>query len=151
MKFKIIPNKQTPKTAKEINPELMTDEVIIIFEKFVSFASRQNNCVGLAANQCTLDGRRIELRFFAIKIQGRWDIVINPNIRNYRGKGEEMIETCLTWLGKYIKALRWYGLSVEYFNIKGEKIIRDITGIEAQIWQHELNHLDGIEEEFTNE
>jgi peptide deformylase len=150
MKFKIIPNEQTPKAEYDISEDFNHKIITRLFEKFVSFASRQKNCAGLASNQVSLNGARIHERFFAIKSEGRWDIVINPRIKQYRGKVEEKIEGCLTWLGKKIIAKRHTSISVEYFNIKGEKISADIAGYEAQIWQHEMNHLDGIEEKFID-
>lgn len=148
MKFKIIANTQTPKIDKNKPPLLLIKEDKQMLIKFLSFARRQHNCCGLAANQVSLDGERIMERFFAIKIGHVWDIVIYPKILEYRGKSVFKKEGCLTWLGKTIKAERWHEITVEYYNIKGDHFIRRLEGVEAQIWQHECNHLNGVEEEF---
>ena len=144
MKFKVIPNEQTPKCTELINLE----EDRKMLEKFWSFARRQHNCAGLASNQCSCKGERIMKPFFAIKVDNRWDIIIEPQILNYIGKKEVMIEGCLTWLGKKIRAERHPTVDVSYTNLKGEKIERQVKGFEAQVWQHEYNHLMGVEEEF---
>lgn len=152
MKFKIIPNERTPK-ANDIL--FQKDIKLKLFEKFLSFASRQHNCVGLAANQVSLNGERIRKPFFAIKYNHFWDIVLKPKILKYVGAGEEKKESCLTWIGKDIIVMRWLHIEVEYYNLKGEFIKENITGIKAQIFQHEYNHLMGVlenvQERLNNE
>lgn len=153
MKFKIIPNEQTP----EVRLHLSFSENYMIYsdrklmEKFYSFARRQKNCAGLAANQVSVDGTRIMKRFFAIKVNGIWDIIINPEIVNYQGKKTQRFEGCLSWLGKSIIADRFPKINVRYFNLKGEKIEREVSGLEAQVWQHEVDHLNGVEERIQPE
>jgi len=147
MKFKIIPNEQTSKCIDIVNLE--TDKKLL--EKFLSFSMRQYNCAGLAANQVSLDNNRIMKSFFTICFNHHWDIIINPEIIEYIGESEQKIEGCLTWLGKKIIAERYSEIHVSYYNIKGLKIVATIIGYEAQIWQHEYNHLMGIEEKFLEE
>ena len=60
MKFEIVPNEQTP----EIPAIAFSDGKLYVehhreeFEAFLDFAREQPTAVGLAANQCTLDGER---------------------------------------------------------------------------------------------
>ena len=151
MKFKIIPNEQTPKVER-----MLLSSVIIsnrdrkLLEKFYSFARKQKNCVGLAANQCTVNGERIMKLFFAIKLNYIWDIMIDPYIVSYKGKKERKIESCLTWLGEELFADRYTKINVVYFNLTGEKVKKEISGLEAQIWQHEYDHLNGVKEKFSS-
>lgn len=148
MKFKIIANEQTPavKDSKFVLRLLDEDKKMLI--KFLSFARRQYNCCGLAANQVSCDGERIMEKFFAIKVGHVWDLVLCPLIKQYNGKKEIKEEGCLTWLGKTIRAERFPRIKVWYYNLRGELIEREIEGFEAQIWQHEYNHLLGIKEEI---
>lgn len=149
MKFKIIANTQTPEV---ILPYTALDQLLIykrqMLVKFLSFASRQYNCCGLAANQVSCDGTRIMERFFAIKVGHVWDLVIDPLIMAYEGTPVIKKEGCLTWLGRTILAERYPQIKVRYFNLKGQHIEREISGIEAQIWQHEYKHLMGVAEVF---
>jgi peptide deformylase len=148
MKFKIIPNEQTPEITIFTDPQMLIIKQKKFLIKFLSFARRQHNCAGLAANQVSLDGDRIMERFFAIKIGHFWDLVINPEIIDYFGKPVIKKEGCLTWLGKTIIVKRHPEIRVKYYNIKGELFDKNINGFEAQIWQHEYNHLMGIAEVF---
>jgi len=148
MKFKIIPNEQTPETISILSVYEWIFLNKKLLEKFLSFASRQHNCAGLAANQVSVDGERIMRSFFAIKDGHFWDMVIEPYISIYKGEGEDKTEGCLTWLGRKIIAKRWSSIDVRYWNLKGEFIKKSVVGLQAQIWQHEYNHLMGIEEKF---
>jgi peptide deformylase len=141
MKFKIIPNQQTPAI---IQNNFLS---ILACEKFLSFAMRQkNHCVGLAANQVSLDGQRFNVNMFAIKYNHQWDIILSPRILEFYGKPEIKIEKCLTWLGKKIEAERYNSIYVEYLPLRGGTTYRKLYDLEAQIFQHEYNHLMGIEE-----
>lgn len=153
MKFKIIPNEQTPEIAlyndiqqQEVIPFI--EENYLLLSKFLSFARTKKNCVGLAANQVSVDGNRIMKPFFAIKEGSFWNLILFPKIIEGYGLPKEEIETCLTWIGKKIKATRHPGISVSYYTLKGEYIETLIKNFEAQIWQHEYNHLKGINEIF---
>jgi peptide deformylase len=149
MKFKIIPNEQTPKIEMYQNPHRFIIEYKNMLEKFWTFTIKQKDCAGLAANQVSVNGSRIIDPFFMARdSQNRWDMIICPKILKYHGKAEEKIEGCLTWLGKKIIAERYPEIEVNYFNIKFEEFTTTIKGFQAQIWQHEYNHLMGIEEKF---
>ena len=148
MKFKIIPNEQTPELAYDKGADVILKENDKLLRKFLSFTRRQHNCAGLASNQVSVDGQRIDIPFFAI-LDDRinfWDIVINPIIEDYIGNKETKIEGCLTWLGKKIEVERYPAIKVMYCNLKGEGISEVIEGYLAQVFQHEYNHLKGIEE-----
>lgn len=150
MKFKIIPNEQTPKVEQNNDNFISLQDDKKMLLKFLSFARRQHNCVGLAANQVNLDGERIMKRFFAIKFGHFWDVIIGPEIIDYIGTEEIKQEGCLTWIGRKLVARRFDKICVNYASLGGE-IVRDriIQGLEAQIWQHEYNHLCGVREVFA--
>lgn len=78
-----------------------------------------------------------------------WELIIHPKIINYIGKPETKIEGCLTWIGKDIIAKRYPEIEVEYYTLKCEKVRKRITGFMAQVWQHEYNHLMGVEEKVV--
>lgn len=146
MKFKIIPNEQTPyikgtKTAEEL---IKTDKKLL--EKFLSFAMRQHNCTGLASNQVAVNGKRIEERFFAIKDINGWELCLMPEIIEVQGNQIEMKEGCLTWLGKTLIAKRFINIVVTYYDLHGKFYTKELDGFKAQVFQHEYDHLNGIEE-----
>lgn len=165
--FSIIIAEQTPKV-----PELTVDvkeyiqQNAEILAAFLQYASERKTAVGLAANQVSFQEmgekgaitsrERLMLRCFAIRSrQGVWRLIINPEITEYIGTKFTKSEGCLTWPDNKIIADRSFAVKVSYYTIDGEKVEGEIyRGFEAQIWQHECNHINGVEErieerEFT--
>ncbi len=69
---------------------------------------------------------------------------INPVITKFSKKTETAEEGCLSIRGVYGLVTRSKNVSIEAENEKGEKITRGAGGILARIFQHEIDHLDGI-------
>jgi len=154
-KFQVIPNEQTPK-VDIINNNIQSDIIIREYIKkhedslddFLEFILDQENAAGLAANQVSIDGIRFMVRAFALKNldNNMWSIIINPIIKEYIGINEMKTEGCLTWKGRKIIANRYRAVKVEYYDFMGNKHIETYKGFVGQIWQHEINHLNGIPE-----
>ncbi len=71
-------------------------------------------------------------------------VFINPVItRNSRSK-REMVEGCLSVRGIYGTTKRHERVSVEAYDETGRKFVRHASGLMAQIFQHEIDHLKGI-------
>jgi len=150
MIFEIIPNQQTPCIFELVHDFEANKE---IFNTFLEFASNHRNAVGLAANQCSIDGERFMQNVFALRNLkiNTWKLIINPKIDLYFGMVEPKLEGCLTWVGKSILADRLRAVKVSYDDIDGNHYTNQIYGgFEAQIWQHEINHLNGIEENVVD-
>ena len=122
----------------------------------MEYAKTRDNAVGLAANQCAIyyddceDGMRFNIRAFAIRnmITREWSLVIDPVINKYFGIKEIKAEGCLTWKNMVIVAERSRQVEVSYYDLEGN--LHDgetYKGFPAQIWQHEVNHLNGVEED----
>ena len=151
MEFEVIPNEQTP-VLSLIQDEFIKDYIEThreSLEAFLEYASTKDNAVGLACNQVALDGERFAIRAFALGGKQRnWRLVIDPVITEYIGIQEIKAEGCLTWKGQVIVAERSRAVEVSYYDMDGNFHENEIyKGFEAQIWQHEINHLNGIEED----
>ncbi len=155
MEFKVIPNEQTPKT-NEFCFERITDYIEKcrkVLRGFLEYASGCNNAVGLAANQCSLDDERFMHRVFALRNMATrgWSLVIDPVITKHLGIKEQKAEGCLTWKGQVIVAERYRAVEVSYYDMEGNYHTGEIyKGFDAQIWQHEVNHLNGVEEDVRD-
>ena len=152
MEFKVIPDEQTPAVPKIAfsDSKLFIEEHRKELEAFLEFARSRGNAVGLAANQCALDGERFDLRVFAIRntVSREWSLVIDPHIDKYLGLQQWKAEGCLTWKGKTIVAQRYEGVLVDFFDMDGiHRQAEVFKGFDAQIWQHEINHLNGVDED----
>jgi peptide deformylase len=148
-KFEIIPNEQTPKVPEISNfKEYITINREILGE-FLENCRWKTNAVGLACNQMSLNGERFMIRAFAYvdNYDKIWRIAIDPIINEYVGLKEIKCEGCLTWKDKVIVAERSRGIRVSYYDIHGNFHVNELfKGFVAQVWQHEINHLNGIEE-----
>jgi len=71
-------------------------------------------------------------------------IFINPIIKKISKDKKLIDEGCLSVRPIYGKVRRATKSTVEAYNEKGKKFIKDGSGLIAHIFQHEIDHLDGI-------
>jgi peptide deformylase len=116
------------------NPPIDPEELAILLVD----AMRKNNGIGLAANQLGLP-----YRVFAMEGEPAL-VCFNPKIIM---PGNEIVlleEACLTFSGLYIKVKRPRDIRVRFTGPDGQVYTRTFTGMSARVFQHELDHLDGI-------
>lgn len=78
------------------------------------------------------------------ELPGEDAVYINPQlVKMSRGKTEKH-EGCLSVRGKWGIVPRAEKATVSAYNENGEKFIRGASGFLAHIFQHELDHLEGI-------
>ena len=97
--------------------------------------------VGLSANQIGIK-ERVFIMYSDIK-KKETIICFDPMITEY---GEETIimeEGCLTWPGIWLRIERPEGFRCNYYDIDGELIQVQMHGLEARIFQHEYDHMEG--------
>jgi peptide deformylase len=70
--------------------------------------------------------------------------MINPEIVDRSGEVVAGWEGCLSVPGLRGLVLRDKAIEVKYFTRQGELVQTELTGFVARIFQHELDHLDGI-------
>ena len=138
-------------TMPSAAPEKWIADNSELLNGFLEYASNRGDAVGLAANQCSLDGERMKHRFFAMRVDDAWRIVVDPQIIDRSGNPETLHEGCLTWPGKKVVAERYPEITVSYFTIDGEYVQSEgFKDFNAQLFQHEYDHLDGINEALIN-
>lgn len=71
-------------------------------------------------------------------------VYINPQIKKTSRKKVPLDEGCLSVRYLYGKVKRAEKVTVEAYNEKGEKFTKGGSGLLAQIFQHETDHLDGV-------
>ena len=71
-------------------------------------------------------------------------VFINPSLTKLSRDKENMDEGCLSVRYLYGKVKRSKKASIEAYNENGKKIKRGASGLLAQIFQHETDHLDGV-------
>ena len=94
-------------------------------------------CVGMAANMIGISKRVI------IVNRGLTDLVMFNPVLLKKVTPYETEEGCLSLAGVR-KTTRYEHIEVEYYDMKWKKKRLKLSGWEAQICQHELDHLEGI-------
>jgi len=98
-----------------------------------------NNGVGLAANQVG-----VPYRIFAMRGAPENFVCFNPKLI-MPGTDEVLLEEgCLTYPKLLVKIKRPQHIRVRFNTPNGDMMTKQFTGLTARIFQHELDHLDGI-------
>ncbi len=71
-------------------------------------------------------------------------IIVNPKMIKYSKNKIDGWEGCLSLDGVRGKVPRAREITVHYYNEKGEKVIEKALGLWARIFQHEIDHLNGV-------
>ena len=94
-------------------------------------------CVGMAANMIGVKKRVIIVNMGFIDI-----VMFNPILLS-KDAPYETEEGCLSLSGVR-KTTRYENIEVEYYDMNWKKQRQKLSGLPAQICQHELDHLEGI-------
>lgn len=134
------------KPVKKINPALLNTlkEMIKLTKTF-----KEPEGVGLASTQVGL-----EESFFVAKDDPptpglrrageKFIMVINPQIKSLSKRTKTYFEGCLSTPDIWGEVKRHTSLKVSYLDQSGKTITVSLKGIPAWIFQHEIDHLDGI-------
>lgn len=97
------------------------------------------NGLGLSANQCGY-----KLRMFVMGTREQQVACINPRITDKDGDPIKMREGCLSYPGLFLNIPRYNKIEVSYFDENGQEVSVWLDGLPAQVFQHELDHMNGI-------
>jgi peptide deformylase len=101
--------------------------------------------VALAAVQVDQLYRIVVLRNnFDDKDDKSFSIFINPQITKYEGEIEEDFEGCLSIRDVYGRVPRHSKVRVKALNLEGREVIVKAEGFLARIFQHEIDHTNGV-------
>lgn len=133
-----------PRTENKLMREIIVD---------LKDTIREKNLVGLAANQIGYDKR-----IFVINFNGDLRSFVNPIITKTGGL-ELSREGCASIPGKEFVRPRHNDIEVTYMTPLGKIESRQLVGMAATVFQHEIDHLDGmllsdigfeVDEDFDN-
>lgn len=146
--FKVLEGEKSCMTKAVEQPQAYYFNNKPMLDEFLRFCQYQEKAVGLAANQVSVNGKRWKDRVCAVRDlkSGGWILMINPKIDSYFGSPQKKLEGCLSWPGKKVLADRYMRINICYFDINGQFQRGSITHFNAQVVQHELDHLNGVEE-----
>ena len=147
-------DKDNPILRKKAEPvpveKIGSDEINKIIAKMSSAMAEQKDGIAIAAPQIG-----VSLQIFVVsgslltRADGSYKggeenlIFINPKITKRSKEMHEVEEGCLSVRWFYGMLKRHEKVTLTALNEKGEKIVRGASGLLAQIFQHETDHLVG--------
>ena len=126
--------------------EFGTNELKKIVATMQTSLAKESDGVALAAPQIALSLRIFVVAPSAYSEEAKWKplVFINPKIVKISKKTREMQEGCRSVRWIYGKTYRSINATVEAYDIEGNKFTYGASGLIAHIFQHEIDHLDGI-------
>jgi peptide deformylase len=131
--------------SKSKKVQKVTPSLVAFAERMLE-TMREANGVGLAAPQVG-----VTQRFFVVELPEDEEndqpteayILFNPEI--VKGHGEQVgYEGCLSIPGYIGEVARQEHITVKGLNLKGRPVRYKLQGYLARVFQHEIDHLDGI-------
>lgn len=122
------------------SPVTVFDDSLLQLVNDMRTVMLDNRGVGLAAPQVGEAVRVIVVQKQAKK--GTW-AVINPEIVSKSGYTNAGKEGCLSYPGKIVEIERPNSVSIKGQNVQGNPLSIEAKGMEARIFCHEINHLNG--------
>ncbi len=148
--------------------EVIDKDLELIYKSSEEMLKLLNEPIGMYWGGFALAHSQVEkdspLRFFVLNGSNEkfkeWQnlIIINPVITRHSKTMVEKKEGCLSFAEMPMKTVQRYNkIEVEFYSINffkkydgkyeprmSEKKYGKFSGVVAQVWQHEINHLDGI-------
>ena len=138
--FKLVA--ETDPILKEVMPEFDFANAPVNPNEFASSMVEtciQNKGYGLSANQCGF-----RYRMFVMGAGDDYVAFFNPKVTSYSTKDTHMMEGCLSFPLLGLRVNRPSTIEVEYQDFNGQKQTTMLNGLSARVFQHELDHLNGI-------
>jgi peptide deformylase len=86
----------------------------------------------------------VNLRAFSYNVDGEIGYLLNPEITELSGDPELIDEGCLSVPGLWFPTLRHPAARIRGIDLDGRHVELSGTGVLAQAFQHETDHLNGI-------
>ncbi len=126
--------------------EFGTTELKNLIEGMQESLAKEEDGVALAAPQIAVSKRIFVISPKAYEESAKWKplVFINPEIKKVSRKVQEMQEGCLSVRWIYGTTERHVSATVEAYDVMGNKFSFGASGLIAHIFQHEIDHLDGV-------
>lgn len=134
------PNETLRTKAVDIDPaEIQRDRVQSLIDDMIATMYASNG-VGIAGPQVGAHERVIIVETG----RGAAEAFVNPKIVSASFRKVDSEEGCLSVPGVFGIVKRHKNVTVEAYNREGQKVKMKAGGLPAIIFQHEIDHLDGV-------
>lgn len=119
--------------------ELLHSQTQTFIDNLLDSLKAEKSGVGIAAPQVS-----VNKRIMVVDHDGERKVYVNPRITSTSSQTVESEEGCLSVPGVWGIVRRFKKVHVKALNREGKKIELKAAGFDAIIFQHEIDHLDGI-------
>lgn len=139
------------KAKSVLKKEFGSKPLNTLIQKMIKVLAKEKHGVAIAAPQVgaslrlfVIGGRAFDEKDDDTESTTAPKVFINPTLLRLSRAKKEMSEGCLSCRGTYGTVLRHTKASVEAYDETGKKFTYHGSGLIAHIFQHEMDHLDGI-------
>ncbi len=149
MEIVTIPHPALRKVSKDVSAkEVTSDKFQKLLEELSKSMATRDDGVGLSAPQIAINERVFVVSGKIWKKEGKPapadEYFINPVIVKKSRKLVIAEEGCLSIPNLYGMVKRHATVSIDYLDVNGNPATKKATGLLSRIFQHEIDHLDGI-------
>lgn len=143
MRFKVV--QHPSKVLRQDTEDVDLDKPLSYYNRLtweLKSSMKQFNGVGMACPQIAKNLRACYVR--SPLFEG---LVMNPELVQTTGPKERGEEGCLSIPGRWFDVPRFPMVDVKFFTIEDEEVTEKqliVTGFSARVFQHEMDHLDGM-------
>lgn len=127
----VLKSRATPVKSFDEPLARLADEMLVTMREYEG--------VGLAANQV---GRL--KRILVAVIEDEEYVIVNPEIEQRSEETDVEMEGCLSIPGIQVEVERPTRITLSGKDVSGQPFRIDASGLRARVFQHEIDHLDGI-------
>ncbi len=129
---------------QQCNPvEKITPEIIQLISDMKE-SMKKSNGIGLAAPQVGVNSRIIIVTYGLEEENTYTRAMINPEIMFHNDETDLCEEGCLSVPDTTGSVERWTEIKIQALDKQGDMIQETLRGLTARVFQHELDHLNGI-------
>lgn len=133
-----------PALRVKAKPVTTLDNSVIAAANEMLALMYKNEGLGLAAQQVGLDYQLLVINFKGDAEQKDQEVVaINPVIIEAKSAFKDR-EGCLSFPGLYQDIRRAKTVTVQYYDLTGKQFEMVAHDLAARVWQHEIDHLNGV-------
>lgn len=134
----------TPPDHDVVYENLVADRMVQLMLKFDGSKKMKWLGVGLSASQVGINRRFFVMTPFKKQRESNVWYCFRPVMTGHGRDQSSDMEGCLSCPDSYVMVTRWRIIDVEYYDKERKLVKKTLKGWEARIFQHELDHLNGV-------
>ncbi len=139
-----IVNYPHPALRAKAKPVASIDKDVIAAANGMLELMYKHEGLGLAAQQVALDFQLLVINFKGKpELKDQEVVAINPLIVDAKGAVKDR-EGCLSFPNLFQDIRRMKTVTVRYYDLAGKQVEMVCSDLPARIWQHEIDHLNGV-------